>query len=959
MFISSDPATKAPNETDTDNEDSVQTRDPPADAYSGSGRFEDNRHSIPKQPYWHTMPSAWLEEDYDPISPGHMRRASVQIKQEEVEEDEARDTQRVLGHREEDLRAGQYLDRQPGAVGIFGTNYTHERNSAGQTSIRHSDYVPNDPPPMAPPSATCRIGNSDVDDLFEDGEPGRLASEEEATAREEPESLYTQSAFIPVTPHLPHERPQSGDQFQSLFRQSSLASGTNVGASPETQQRTTVEQSPDYSEFGTELGYKAEDGGLDSISPSEPQMSWFRDGGFRSTLRQVQPELSREQHSYAQDKVRVLSSAADPPGSSTTEVQTDSQKCSCGCGFIKGHCFCNPLYCKCDGSARTMGPPAHAARAWHNRLSENNQRDTCGCGSGDQKCCCFPGLCSCAGCEEHDNTEKPGQERPKGTDPKKLFDFSGEYYASKDPGSDSEVLSLENGTLDVQETHVWHTTGDRSKRSEAEMPERNTSTQGETCETSNMLQPAEEEHERSNTESVERLTAPKAHPSGVEALRQGNISTPDCPCSNGAPCTCSPDFCGCGTEVSGGPAAASDRANTTARSPDADAAYLERATLLEKAILKGYEESPKNKLIRLLEKLDGASSLDGSTKALPTYARRLDNSGEQSTAARLSLLPPTQFHQASDYYAHLESVAAQGNLSLHLRRREIDNDLSSAGQSRSRTTVISIYPTSQNLVTRPDTPRPAPESGTSTPYPSQLVQDYVRQSVEPECLPATWEVRSMTGYDDRSDTPSPRSMLSRQGLGLDLEMQDVSNGLEHVQSRQEREVSVPPSMLQHAPDTASRRSQSPGKPSIPPIPGGSGSPLKQPKRDDRRKSGVHGAKVNKRSVTTTATSAKASPSKPKISNVTRKVTTARQPTTSLGKLVDQARLDKAAAVLQDDRPGDSGLGKPDVGVSKVTAAIEKIEQQVRDQQEIVRVQKDGTPVRRSRRANKGVRTSLG
>ncbi|KAL2405833.1 hypothetical protein ABEF95_001529 [Exophiala dermatitidis] len=147
---------------------------------------------------------------------------------------------------------------------------------------------------------------------------------------------------------------------------------------------------------------------------------------------------------------------------------------------------------------------------------------------------------------------------------------------------------------------------------------------------------------------------------------------------------------------------------------------------------------------------------------------------------------------------------------------------------------------------------------------------------------------------------------------------------------------------------------------MPPIPSGSGSPLKQPKRDDRRKSGVvHGAKVNKRSVTTTATSAKASPSKPKSRNVARKVTTARQPTTSLGKLVDQATQDKAAAVIRVEDPGDSSLGKPDVRVSKVTAAIEKIEQQVRDQQEVVKVQKDGTPARRSRRANKGVRTSLG
>ncbi|EXJ86598.1 hypothetical protein A1O3_03551 [Capronia epimyces CBS 606.96] len=276
------------------------------------------------------------------------------------------------------------------------------------------------------------------------------------------------------------------------------------------------------------------------------------------------------------------------------------------------------------------------------------------------------------------------------------------------------------------------------------------------------------------------------------------------------------------------------------------------------------------------------------------------------------------------------------------------------------------HQTGQRLISRPDTPRPLPESGPSTPFSLQALRHSIRQSVEPELPHPNWQRESTPGYEDRSATPSP---LSRQGVDVnaDVDMPDAPDGLAQVTLG--RQASLPPSM----PHPGRSRSQSPDKPAtpirnpnplppVPPIPG-SGSPLKQPKRADRRKSAaaaaVQGAKVDKRSVTATAT-ARLGASKPKSRNVTRKATA------SVGRLVEQAKaekMDKAAAAAAGDRDCDAEKTKPTAG-SKVAAAVEKIEQQVRDREQeetgknVILKQKDGTPVRRSQRANKGTRMSL-
>ena len=268
---------------------------------------------------------------------------------------------------------------------------------------------------------------------------------------------------------------------------------------------------------------------------------------------------------------------------------------------------------------------------------------------------------------------------------------------------------------------------------------------------------------------------------------------------------------------------------------------------------------------------------------------------------------------------------------------------------------------------RPDTPRPHAESIPSTPYAADVLQDYVqqsvesslavqrsgtaspkhnfatpqqsdfrrsegpgdtrssqvdvRQSVEPEYPPPNWERQSTPAYEDRSFTPSPFS-----GTG-DVDMRDASHGT-IVPLSVGRQDSAPP------PNTglASQR------PIPPPIPD---SDIKQPKRADRRKSGVQGSKVEKRAVTGT----KAKP-KPK----------SRKPTASVGKLVEKAKKNNKEAADQEGAEGGPSKPLPKVG-SKVSDAVKKIEEQVK--QDGDKKQKDGSPLRRSGRATKGVRTSLG
>ncbi|EXJ65656.1 uncharacterized protein A1O5_11183 [Cladophialophora psammophila CBS 110553] len=228
------------------------------------------------------------------------------------------------------------------------------------------------------------------------------------------------------------------------------------------------------------------------------------------------------------------------------------------------------------------------------------------------------------------------------------------------------------------------------------------------------------------------------------------------------------------------------------------------------------------------------------------------------------------------------------------------------------------------------------ESGLLSPN-----QEYIQHSVEPELPPPNWARESTPAHVVRSSTPSP---FSRQGADVDVEMRGASGTI--LPGDLGRELSLPPPTSQPDSVVSYRPAVSPVKPALPPIPD-SGSAIKQPKRGERRKSAVQGSKVEKRSVTGSTT-------KPKSRNVTWKSTA------SVGKLVNKAKK-KTKEVAENAEGG--GQGQPTATSKdggKVAAAVAKIEQQVKQQDEEKNLkQKDGTAVRRSRRANKRVRTSLG
>lgn len=265
---------------------------------------------------------------------------------------------------------------------------------------------------------------------------------------------------------------------------------------------------------------------------------------------------------------------------------------------------------------------------------------------------------------------------------------------------------------------------------------------------------------------------------------------------------------------------------------------------------------------------------------------------------------------------------------------------------RSQAATPKPYANSQSQIpsSHPDTPRPHPGTAPSTQCASETRPEYleqmpefdsIRQSVEPEVPLANWQRESTRAYEDRSLTPSP---ISRRG---DVEMLDSPSD----------RSSVPP-MLPPIPSVGSNtnRSHSPTRPPIPPIPS-TLSPLKVAKRDERHKSGVQGSKVDKRSVTGSPTKPKA---RSKSRNITKKLNANRQPHLTVGELVGR----EEDTVKLSDNDAAPQLAPKTLG--RVGAAVANIEAQIsRQQEEKDKKQKDGTPVRRSQRKNKGVRNSSG
>lgn len=185
--------------------------------------------------------------------------------------------------------------------------------------------------------------------------------------------------------------------------------------------------------------------------------------------------------------------------------------------------------------------------------------------------------------------------------------------------------------------------------------------------------------------------------------------------------------------------------------------------------------------------------------------------------------------------------------------------------------------------------------------------------------------------------PSGQREMSVPPAGVEMSVSPA--GMETFLSSTDVEISVAAHEANGMETASTEQFQ---RPNVPPIPDNIG-PLKQPKRGERRKSAVQGAKVEKRSVTGTTKP------KPKSRNVTRK------PTASVGKLVEQAKkINKATDGADEDHEMDGN--KPKVA-GKVAAAVNKIEKQVKQQAEEKNLkQKDGNPVRRSQRVKQAART---
>ncbi|RVX65865.1 hypothetical protein B0A52_10278 [Exophiala mesophila] len=232
-------------------------------------------------------------------------------------------------------------------------------------------------------------------------------------------------------------------------------------------------------------------------------------------------------------------------------------------------------------------------------------------------------------------------------------------------------------------------------------------------------------------------------------------------------------------------------------------------------------------------------------------------------------------------------------------------------------------------ISRPDTPRPPLDAKTTTPYASDVNHDSIRQSVEPEFPSAEWHRESTPAYEDRSQSPSPVSM---NGI---LQIRDPCLADYPVSTK----TPVP---LPIAESSSAVNEKASSRQSYDVITNWLSYPMKIPKRNDRIKNGVQGAKIEKRSATSSASKGR---------NMNRRATTMRPPPAALEK-ADRVKtqLEKDIELQEAPKPGMER-------VSSMVADIEARERQ-KSTGDGLR-QRDGTPVRRSSRANKGIRSSPG
>ncbi|KAK5048001.1 hypothetical protein LTR84_006191 [Exophiala bonariae] len=538
-------------------------------------------------------------------------------------------------------------------------------------------------------------------------------------------------------------------------------------------------------------------------------------------------------------------------------------------------CTCRPTECHSAGCDHSAEIDAMMHLFWQEVI----QAPGCGGGGDRSRCACLPGLCHCEDCDEHAHNENPVDRQTADTHSSRNLwpDPPPSPLKWRDvfPGGRKILDDTGNWIIESSSPPIpWKTV----QRFDAELPRslQNISRQERDVAIRGFCASSQlkESHQRHG------FTLSKMPGSDIGNVQARSSEMSPCSCSTGAIFTCTPDTCKCDKGIS----------QTKSSEIDIQAAQIANYGLCACACGGGCQCGP--------------------------------SSHHPSTGSIRGPEPMTKFTEPS-----------------HAPRRYISvSDLIGVVEDKTSALTAHLfhgYPT-QIPPSRPDTPRPHPNSCPSTPYASEvrpnlfeprLEVDPIRQSVEPEVPFANWQRESTPAYEDRSLTPSP---VSRRG---DITMFDSPYN----------RGSVPP--LPHVDLSASgtSRSISPPRPPLPPIPSTLPS-LKVAKRDERHKSGVQGSKVDKRSVTGLPTKGH---NRSKSRNITKKTNNTRQPPSTVGGLVEQ-------------RDGLGGAQTPAVDRGRVAAAVASIEAQVhRQQQDKDTKQKDGTPVRRSQRRNKGVRNSLG
>lgn len=543
-------------------------------------------------------------------------------------------------------------------------------------------------------------------------------------------------------------------------------------------------------------------------------------------------------------------------------------------------CTCRPTECRCAGCDHSAEIDAMMQLYWH----EDVQTPGCGCGGDRGRCACLPGLCHCDKCREHAQTESSVDHQTADTHRSRNFwpDPPPSPFKWRDvfPGGRKILDDTGNWIIKSSSPPIpWKIV----QRFDTELPSKLQNVTREERETA-----IREFYRGSHSDKSHQgheIASSKMPDADIGSSQANEVTT--CSCSTGGTCTCTPDTCRC-------------------------------AGLTNKT-------TPPNMPVQAAQLTNNEScscTCGGTCQCDPGYCQCGPSSNPLSTGT----------------IRDGKSVAVSEE-SCHTPRRHISVSelVGVLGHKTLDPKIVPCYDYQPQIPpSRPDTPRPAPDSCPSTPYASEirpnpfdrrLDGNFVRQSVEPEAPITNWQRESTPAYEDRSLTPSP---VSRRG---DIDMLDSPYNQGSVPA-------LPPVDLS---TIGTSRSISPPRPPLPPIPA-TLSALKVAKRDERHKSGVQGSKIDKRSVTSSPTKAHA---RSKSRSITKKINAIRQPQPTVEDLTEQ-------------RHGLGGSQNPGVANGRVAAAVAVIEAQVNRQQEDQNAkQKDGTPVRRSQRRNKGVRTSLG